>query len=442
MRFIAGTPHQAYEARLRQAGLDGTALGRDWLASARDALGAPVDVDAPHLETRFLNPASATAVAYRMTLERGQRLVAALELADGEQAGTRVFLDLFFTPDTLLPLRLAATADSLARGLEYVALRPGTYVLRVQPELLRGGRVTLSLTTRASLGFPVVGKDMAGIRSRFGAPRDGGRREHHGVDIFAPRGTPVVAAVAGHVSRVRTSGLGGNVVWLREDRYDRRLYYAHLDRQAVLEGAWVEPGDTLGFVGNTGNARTTPPHLHFGIYMRGAGPVDPHFHLYDPPHALEPFAGDTALVGRWARVGRTGATVRSRPQAGAPTVAREAPFTPVQLLAGSGRWYRAQLPDGRQGYLSLRETDALTPLELATVIGGSLLRGPTPGGAALDSLADGDTVPVLGRFGEFAFVEWIDGRSGWVAGDRLAGPGRAASTAPPAGAPRAGAGGR
>jgi murein DD-endopeptidase MepM/ murein hydrolase activator NlpD len=419
MRFIATTPHQEYVRQLQQVGLDRTALGRDWIAAATEALARPVDVDAPYREARYLDPGLAVAVAYRIVLERGQLLVVRLDVGDSVRADGRYFLDLFFTPDSLTPPWPVAAADSSGRELEYVALRPGTYVLRIQPELLRGGRVFVSLSARASLGFPVAGRDMAGIRSRFGAPRDGGRREHQGVDIFAPRGTPVVAAVAGRVSRVHTSGLGGNVVWLRESGHDRRLYYAHLDRYAVAEGAWVEPGDTLGFVGNTGNARTTPPHLHFGIYMRGIGPVDPHFHLYDPPHDAEGFNGDTALVGRWARLGRAGAVVRSRPRAAAPPVDTLPGFTPIGLLAGSGRWYRARLPDGHEGYVAVPETEGLDPLDTTTVIAGSLLRWPDPGGAPMDSLSIGDTVPVLGRFGGYALVEWTGGRHGWVAGQVL-----------------------
>jgi murein DD-endopeptidase MepM/ murein hydrolase activator NlpD len=52
-------------------------------------------------------------------------------------------------------------------------------------------------------------------------------------------------------------------------------YYAHLDRQAVTPGQRVNAGDLVGWVGNTGNARTTPPHLHFGVYLAAAGAVDP-----------------------------------------------------------------------------------------------------------------------------------------------------------------------
>ena len=51
--------------------------------------------------------------------------------------------------------------------------------------------------------------------------------------------------------------------------------WVHLDEQLVEPGQWVEPGDVVGRVGNTGNARTTPPHLHFAIYAEGQGPIDP-----------------------------------------------------------------------------------------------------------------------------------------------------------------------
>ena len=90
-----------------------------------------------------------------------------------------------------------------------------------------------------------------------------------------------MAAAPGTVTRVNETNLGGKVVWLR-DTLGNSLYYAHLDSQAVSSGMQVNIGDTLGFVGNTGNARTTPPHLHFGVYRRGEGPVDPWWFLHRP----------------------------------------------------------------------------------------------------------------------------------------------------------------
>jgi murein DD-endopeptidase MepM/ murein hydrolase activator NlpD len=421
IRFLATTPHQEYEAKLRQAGLDSTALGREWIAAADRALSAPIDVDVPHLEVRYLDPTRAMAVAYRVHLERGQRLVAHLSVADARPRDARLFVDVFYVADSTAPPTFAAAADSSGWDLEYVALRPGTYVLRVQPELLRGGRVTFDLAAHASLGFPVVGRDMAAIRSGFGAERDAGAREHQGVDIFAPRGTPVVAAVAGRVSRVNWNRLGGRVVWLRETRYDRRLYYAHLDSQAVRTGMVVNPGDTLGFVGNTGNARTTPPHLHFGIYMRGVGAVDPYFHLLDPEARPPAFAGDSALVGHWARIARSGAVARTAPDRSAPVLAPLDRLTPMEVLAGVGSWYRTRLPDGREGYVAVRDAEPLDPIASATVTVRSVLRvAPSADGVAIDSIAEGATLPLLGRYGAYALVGRADGSRGWIDAARLA----------------------
>jgi murein DD-endopeptidase MepM/ murein hydrolase activator NlpD len=105
------------------------------------------------------------------------------------------------------------------------------------------------------------------------------------VDIFAPRGTPVLAAAGGVVTSVGTNGLGGNVVWIARPMRGERHYYAHLDRQAVSAGTFVNEGDVIGYVGNTGNARGTAPHLHFGIYASG-GAVDPLPYIADTPRGL------------------------------------------------------------------------------------------------------------------------------------------------------------
>ena len=124
------------------------------------------------------------------------------------------------------------------------------------------------------LHIPVEGVRARQITGTFGAPR-GRDRTHAGVDIFAPRGTPVVAATRGVVSAIRDQGLGGKQVWLLGPAMERH-YYAHLDDWAAgLEvGDVVEPGTQLGMVGITGNARGTPPHLHYGVYGRN-GAYDP-----------------------------------------------------------------------------------------------------------------------------------------------------------------------
>jgi len=117
-----------------------------------------------------------------------------------------------------------------------------------------------------TLPMPVDGVRAARVADTFGAPR-GRDRQHEGVDIFAPRGTPVRSATEGLVVGVREAGLGGKQVWVMGPGRQRH-YYAHLDGFAeFLEvGDLVRPGDALGVVGDTGNARGTPPHLHYGVY--------------------------------------------------------------------------------------------------------------------------------------------------------------------------------
>ncbi len=126
----------------------------------------------------------------------------------------------------------------------------------------------------SALPVPVQGVRAARIADTFGAPR-GSDRTHAGVDIFAKRGAPVLSATRGIVVSVREGGLGGRQVWVLGPARERH-YYAHLDdwSAGLAEGDVVEPGTPLGTVGTTGNARGTPPHLHYGIY--GAdGAYDP-----------------------------------------------------------------------------------------------------------------------------------------------------------------------
>lgn len=117
-----------------------------------------------------------------------------------------------------------------------------------------------------SLYMPVVGVLPHDLSNSWGADRDGGRRRHKGIDIFAPKGTGIVAVADGIISYIGEQPKGGLCLWLTTED-GRSFYYAHLDRWApgLFEGMEVRSGDLLGYVGNTGNARTTPPHLHFAV---------------------------------------------------------------------------------------------------------------------------------------------------------------------------------
>lgn len=116
--------------------------------------------------------------------------------------------------------------------------------------------------------MPVYGARMNAVNDTWATPRSGGR-SHEGQDIFAKTGTPIFSATDGYVRRIRTTEIGGKNI-LITGAGGRRYYYAHLDSFAkgLTVGDWVTTDTVIGFVGNTGNAINTPPHLHFGMYEK------------------------------------------------------------------------------------------------------------------------------------------------------------------------------
>ncbi len=108
------------------------------------------------------------------------------------------------------------------------------------------------------------------------APRVG--HLHQGTDIFAAKGTPLYAVVSGEIQRAHHTehGLGGITLWVYGDD-GNHYYYAHMDRikSGISDGVRVRAGDVVGWVGKTGNARTTPPHVHFEIHPGGGDAINP-----------------------------------------------------------------------------------------------------------------------------------------------------------------------
>jgi murein DD-endopeptidase MepM/ murein hydrolase activator NlpD len=138
-----------------------------------------------------------------------------------------------------------------------------------------------------TLNFPVWGK-RAWVGSFWGAARDGGKRKHEGIDIFARKGTPVVAITDGIIVSKGNTPRGGKTLWLRALGKPWTVYYAHLDQQKVKRGQFVKKGQIIGTVGNTGNARYTPPHLHFGIYT-WTGAINPLPYVKTSPRVVTPY---------------------------------------------------------------------------------------------------------------------------------------------------------
>jgi murein DD-endopeptidase MepM/ murein hydrolase activator NlpD len=130
-----------------------------------------------------------------------------------------------------------------------------------------------ALLQRPGYAFPVAGEH--NFADTFGAPR-ADTITHVGVDIFANYGTPIVAAADGRLYRVGTLKISGNRVWLRDSK-GYRYFYAHLSdfAAASFNGADVKAGEIIGFIGSTGDAEQTPPHLHFEVHMPDGAVVDP-----------------------------------------------------------------------------------------------------------------------------------------------------------------------
>jgi hypothetical protein len=148
------------------------------------------------------------------------------------------------------------------------------------------------------LVFPLIGPNS--FVDTFGAPRDGGRRRHAGIDIMARRGVPIVSVASGVVEEIDEGALAGLYVIVRHDN-GWRSKYLHLDNdtpgsddgqaagyaRGLRVGMRVQAGTVLGFVGDSGNSEHTVPHLHFGLYQPNGLPINPYRALVAAP-AAEP----------------------------------------------------------------------------------------------------------------------------------------------------------
>lgn len=248
-----------------------------WENSVETAFRDSVSVNLPYAETGKFFPKSFSVYSYEIELHPGEVLNLEVETDSTKQL---VFIELFQkSDDSANVFKKVKSSDFQKKTLSFEADKKATYKLVIQPEIEAHTPFTFKMEKSPAYLFPVASGVNTNVQSYWGDNRDGGARSHEGIDIFAKRGTPVIATTNGSIGYTGEKGLGGKQVWLRDRKRNQSLYYAHLDSIADVTGS-VKRGDTLGFVGNTGNARTTPPHLHFGIYKSYRGAINPLHFVY------------------------------------------------------------------------------------------------------------------------------------------------------------------
>lgn len=411
--FKKTSPHEAYAQSLESAGLHQTVLGRSWLTEANQTITKALPVTIPYKETGYFAPEKVQSTTLRFEAKRGQKIH--IQLQKTPATGFRIYVDLFQQVENRTPERIAF-ADTTGASLEHEIDKAGVYYLRLQPELLSGGQYTLTITAGPSLSFPVSASGKPRIGSFWGDARDEGARKHEGIDIFAPRGTPALAAADGVVTSVTENKLGGNVVFMRPADKDYTLYYAHLQKQLVSGGQTVKIGDTVGLVGNTGNAINTTPHLHFGIYTNG-GAIDAQPFIDSDNKTPKPVTAPLTLLNSTA-------IAKSRTPAFNTPVNSKQPLltlpasTAMQINAATDGWYKVTLPNGQIAYVESRDVTKASGLKwVKTKANQQILDTPDSAKPVPKALiAAGSNVNVLGVYKNYYLVN-ENGLSGWIAAE-------------------------
>jgi murein DD-endopeptidase MepM/ murein hydrolase activator NlpD/SH3-like domain-containing protein len=410
--FKTASPYELYQRKLSSAGLDKTAMGKAWIDAGQNSIAKALRIQVPYKEQGYFPAERVAATAFRFDVVRGQRLNIRLEKTPA--ADFMVYMDLWAFREGNSP-KAIASADTLNASITVDVDENAEYLLRLQPELLKSGAYTLEIVSGPSLSFPVKTSGRKRIESLFGVGRDANTRRHEGIDIFGPKLTPVVASADGVVTRVGENNLGGLVVMMRPNDKNYTLYYAHLDKQLAVEGQQVKTGDTLGLMGNTGNARTTPPHLHFGIYT-GGGAIDP------LPFVNTDVATPKAITAATTNINATlrnssKVSLRESPDSKALTLKTLEPSTIMLVEAATSSWYKATLPDGTTGYLpgkGLNQVNTgIRSIELKTSQ-LALYDAPLTAAPVKKTLDTGSRVNLLGKYEDFLLVKDREDETGWV----------------------------
>ncbi|MEX2568063.1 MAG: M23 family metallopeptidase [Cyclobacteriaceae bacterium] len=344
------SPYKQYLHALENSDLKEFAVVQEWKKQGMEVNEDSLIIGLPYSELSYFDPKYPVSKFWRYPVLEGQEV--SIEVKTFTDSISSFFLDVFDgntisgDEDKLRSLWHSASDGTIKYSVE----NDGIHVLRIQPELFRGGIVELKINYQGSLAFPLPEKSTKNIASFWGDPREGNRRKHEGIDVFAPRGTPVLAASDGRIRRVGDNRLGGKIIWLNSGK-GHSQYYAHLDSQLVGFGQKVLQGDTIGWVGNTGNAITTFPHLHFGIYKSGYGATDPLPFVIEKPDMVSLDLNDTTRIKENGIITATRANIRNFPNAQSGKIGTFPINTIFSIEGKTKNWYRIKLPDGKMGFI-------------------------------------------------------------------------------------------
>lgn len=407
--FAKKSAHEAYADKLDEFGFRQRAIGAKWFAADADAMLNPVAVALPYKESGYFAAEKPSSVVLKFETKRGEQLSILLEKTPTQNL--QLFADLFLFENG--KPAFIKSIDTITNTLQYTHNANATFMLRLQPELLQSCSYTITLKTGPSLAFPVTspsGRNQ--VISFWGAGRDGGGRKHEGVDIAGSFRTPVVAIGNGVVGSVSENNLGGKVVFVRSSSGGESWYYAHLDSQVAVRGQQVKAGDVVGLMGNTGNAKNTETHLHFGIYTSG-GAVDP-FPFINPV-IKEPgkIIAPIDELGKEMKI--DGKNVRYYVSPGITGGEKAAENLPVSVVAATGNYFKIVLPGGGYRYVAAKDISPLTKnVKKITVKNDIVLRNnPTADAPVMEQIPAGTKVNLLGSFGSYQYIEQ-DKKLGWI----------------------------
>ena len=407
--FANRTAHEAYGDKLDKLGLKATVMGGRWFQEAARAISAPLPVQLPYKEAGYFSAERPGASSFGFSTKRGEQLTIGLSRTPTQNY--LVFADLFETQNG--EIKYIQSLDTITYQLRHTPREDAQFILRIQPELLQSLSYTLEIQTGPSLAFPVAAPGPKNrVISVWGDGRDRGARKHEGIDIGGERGTPLIAVGDGYVNRVTDNNLGGKVVFIRSAANNETWYYAHLDSQIAQTGQRVKTGDIVGLMGNTGNARTTAPHLHFGIYAAN-GAVDP-LPYVNPNRKIAPaISAQTNMLGQQMRISGKSTEALSSP--GNTKREKIDLHLPLLVTAATGNFYKATLPGGEIRFVPASKLssldDPIKRLNLKTAT--PLTDTPSAGAPVIKMLEQGSSADLLGIYGTYHYVKAGDD-VGWI----------------------------